>query len=371
MRAKMSNNLGRLKRLKINGYRSIKALDIELKPLNILIGANGAGKSNFIGFFKFMKKILDKDLQFYVAEQGGANRILHFGRKTTDELSFELHFLANSYVCSLSPDLQDGLIFKKELMLMHGMNLIPPEPIVLASPGDKESKFTDLLGFGIERMFFEYTKNWKVYHFHDTGVRAKVKQTCRVDDSAILSSDGANLAALLVGIREHNKNSYNKIVKTIQRAAPFFHDFILEPEKNAPNFIKLKWKHKGTDEYFDANDLSDGTLRFICLTALLLQPSLPSIIILDEPELGLHPFALNILAGMLKSVSLKTQIIASTQSVTFADNFDIGDIVVVDRKENQSVFARLDKEKYKEWLEEFSVGEVWQKNLIGGVVTYD
>ncbi|MGK0256321.1 MAG: putative ATPase, partial [Arcobacteraceae bacterium] len=216
-----------------------------------------------------------------------------------------------------------------------------------------------------------YIKDWKVYHFHDTSSSAKVKQTCNINDYAVLSSDASNIAAFLISIRDSNEKSYKQIVKTIQRVAPFFQDFILEPEIHNQDTIKLKWKHKGTDEYFDANDLSDGTLRFICLTTLLLQPKLPTIILLDEPELGLHPFALQILAGMFKKISKRTQIIASTQSVTFADNFDINDIIVVNRNDNHSEFVRLEKEKYKDWLEEYSLGELWQKNLIGGVPTYD
>jgi predicted ATPase len=159
---------------------------------------------------------------------------------------------------------------------------------------------------------------------------------------------------------------YKKIVKTIQRVAPFFHDFILEPDIANSDMIKLRWKHKGSDLYFDANDLSDGTIRFICLTTLLLQPNIPTMILVDEPELGLHPFALEILASMFRIASKKTQIIASTQSVTFADYFDVEDILVVDTKENSTVISRLDASKLKEWLKEYSIGELWQKNLLGG-----
>lgn len=371
----MSYELGKLNQLKISGYKSIKTLDLELKPLNILIGANGAGKSNFISFFKFMKKILDKDLPLYTGEQGGAGKILHFGRKVTNEIIFSLYFMPNAYTATLLPTINDKFVFKDEITQFFAdeINYLGgTKTYSLGSSGFENSKLPDRPHTrSAGGHIVKYIQDWKVYHFHDTGATARVKQTCKIDDCGILSPDGANLAAFLRDIREHNENSYNRIVKTIQRVAPFFHDFILEPEKNASDFIRLKWKHKGTDEYFDANDLSDGTLRFICLATLLLQPNLPTIILLDEPELGLHPFALNILAGMFKSISKKTQIIASTQSVTFADNFDIEDIIVVDRKDNQSIFTRLDKEKYKEWLEEFSVGEVWQKNLIGGVPTYD
>lgn len=371
----MSEKLGRLNKLKINGYKSIKSLELELKPLNILIGSNGVGKSNFIGFFKFMKKILDKDLQTYTAEQGGANKILHFGSKVTSEIYFALQFIPNGYKATLLPTANDRFIFKEELTFFFADTIGysgGTKAYTLNNNGGENSKLPNRAHtMSSEGHIVRYIQDWKVYHFHDTSSTARVKQTCNINDCTVLSPDGANISAFLRCIREQSQKSYEQIVKTIQRVAPFFQDFILEPEVNNNDTIKLKWKHKGTDEYFDANDLSDGTLRFICLTTLLLQPNLPTIILLDEPELGLHPYALKILAGMFKKISKKTQIIASTQSVTLADNFDIEDIIVANRKDNQSVYERLEKEKYKEWLSEYSLGEIWQKNLIGGVPTYD
>ena len=364
--------LGRLKKIKISGYKSIKKLEIELKSLNIIIGSNGVGKSNFISFFKFMKKILDQDLQFYVAEQGGANKFLYFGRKVTDKIELVLYFPPNAYGAILVPDATDSLIFKKEESQYRATDMgytFSPTTHKLAQAGDKESKLGT--GYNIEKYITKYIYDWKVYHFHDTSNSAKVKQNCKINDCEILSPDGANLSAFLYCVKKNNPQSYKIIVKTIQRVAPFFQDFILEPEVHNKDSIKLKWKHKGTDEYFDANDLSDGTLRFMLLTTLLLQPNLPTIILLDEPELGLHPFALKILASMFRKVSKKTQIIASTQSVTLADEFDLEDLIVVDRVDNQSVFKRLNTEEYQEWLEEYTLGEIWQKNLIGGVPSYD
>ncbi len=371
----MSEKLGRLNHIKIKGYKSIKTLDLELNPLNILIGSNGAGKSNFISFFKFVKKILDKDLPIYTAEQGGANKILHFGKKMTNEIYFALLFIPNAYKAILLPTVNDKFIFKEEVTYFFGDTIGYQGGAKVYNLNNRGGENSNLPNRphteSISGHIVKYIQDWKVYHFHDTSSSAKVKQTCNINDYTILASDGANISAFLRYIREYYKKSYNQIVKTIQRVAPFFQDFILEPEIANKETIKLKWKHKGSDEYFDANDLSDGTLRFICLTTLLLQPNLPTIILLDEPELGLHPFALKLLAGMFKKISKKTQIIVSTQSVTLADNFDIEDIIIVNRKENHSEFKRLDREKYKEWIEEYTLGEIWQKNLIGGVPIYD
>ena len=172
------------------------------------------------------------------------------------------------------------------------------------------------------------------------------------------------MAAFLYSIQDTPE--YERIVQTIQRVAPFFHDFILVSDKNNKEQIRLRWKHKGSDAYFDANGLSDGTLRFICLTALLLQPELPKVILLDEPELGLHPYALQILAGMLKSASNGAQIIVSTQSVTFANQFGWQDIIIVDQKDGESLFNRIKEEEIKPWLEDYAIGDLWEKNLIGG-----
>lgn len=362
---------GKLNKIKIKGYKSIKSLDLDLKPLNILIGSNGAGKSNFIHFFKFIKKILDKDLPIYTAEQGGANKLLHFGKKTTQSIDFSLLFYPNVYQVSLIADINDKLIFAEEYVLFSDEIEKATKHKSLNIGGNNSNLPNKDSSQSIEGYIVACIQDWKVYHFHDTSSTAKVKQTANIHDNSVLESDGANLASFLRAIREYNEKSYQEIIKTINRVSPFFQDFILEPERHNQNTIKLKWKHKGTDEYFDASDLSDGTLRFMCLTALLLQPHLPSLILLDEPELGLHPFALNILAAMFRKVSLKTQIICSTQSVTLTDNFDVEDIIVVDRINNQSEFKRLDKDEYKEWLEEYSLGEIWQKNIIGGVPSYD
>lgn len=212
-----------------------------------------------------------------------------------------------------------------------------------------------------------YLRDWKVYHFHDTSETAKVKQPGNIRDAARLRPDASNLAAFLYFVRYGRKSpAYEKIVSTIQRVAPFFHDFVLEPEPDNANSIRLRWKHRGTDAYFDASDLSDGTLRFICMATLLLQPELPTIILLDEPELGLHPYAIQLLASIMRSTASETQIIASTQSVTLANQLDHQDLIVVDRVEEASRFRRLSDDEVKPWLDEYGVGDLWEKNLIGG-----
>jgi predicted ATPase len=204
--------------------------------------------------------------------------------------------------------------------------------------------------------------DWKVYHFHDTSDTARMKGAYSLHATDRLMPQGDNLAAFLYSLAD--TPAYAKIVKAVQRVAPFFLDFVFQPEPN--DLIRLRWKHRGSEDYFDATMLSDGTLRFICLTTLLLQPRLPTVLLLDEPELGLHPFAMQLLAAMMRSASEQTQIIASTQSVTLANEFGWEDLVVVDQVDNASQFRRLEEQEVVHWLEQYRLGDIWQMNLLGG-----
>jgi predicted ATPase len=362
-------NKGKLRRLILKGYKSIKAIDFEFRDLNILIGANGAGKSNFINFFNFMRKIVEKESQITVAQMGGANKVLHFGRKTTKEIEINLQFTPNEYHAILIPDQQDKLIFKEERYSYY----IKGSKINydLYNVGGYESKLPDKFSYEPKGYVIKYIKDWKVYHFHDTGENSPMKQPSRTYDYYSLSVDGHNIAAYLYFLKNNHNQIYKEIVKTVQRVAPFFHDFILEPDPANKEMIKLRWKHKGSDMYFDVNDLSDGTIRFICLVTLLLQPHMPTSILIDEPELGLHPFALKILAGLLKIASAKTQIIVSTQSLPLVELFDVEDIVVADMSNNSTTLKRLDREDLKDWLDSYTIGELWEKNVLGGIPKYD
>lgn len=365
------SDLGKLDRLRIKGFKSIRDIDLEMRDINVLLGANGAGKSNLISFFRFMNELVAKDLQFFVKTNGRAEKFLHFGSKVTEEISIFLHFRPNDYGCVLIPSSEGGLVFKSETCGFHGDEIGYGGGVkrhTLAKPGDEESglpKESERRA-GAPWWAVRHLTGWKVYHFHDTSDTAAVKKPCRISDVSKLRRDAGNLAAFLGFLNRRHPDAYEDILSTIRRVAGFIHDFILEPEPEDPNSIRLRWKHVGTDTYFDATDLSDGTLRFICLVTLLLQPNPPRTVILDEPELGLHPSALGLLASVIQSISHRTQIVCTTQSVTFANHFSWEDIVVVDRTDNASQFRRLSDQEVATWMETYSLGEMWEKNLIGG-----
>lgn len=210
-------------------------------------------------------------------------------------------------------------------------------------------------------------REFEVYHFHDTGDRSPMKGKCNIDDNVSLKNNGSNIAAFLYYLQEKHPKHFMRIEKTVASVSPFFKGFNLMPNRLNERLIQLEWKQKGAaDTYFNAYQLSDGTLRFICLATLLLQPNPPKTIIIDEPELGLHPVAVRKLASLIKKVSAETQVIISTQAVNLVDNFAPEDIIVVDRQDDATVFTRLDSEALAGWLEDYSLGEIWEKNVIGG-----
>jgi predicted ATPase len=209
---------------------------------------------------------------------------------------------------------------------------------------------------------------WRLYHFHDTSHSALVKQVHGINDNEYLRNDAQNLAAFLFRLKNHHEANYKRIVKSIQLVAPFFGDFHLRPTVDNKEKIQLEWTEAGHDVPFTASALSDGTLRFICLATVLLQPEelMPATILIDEPELGLHPFAITVLGGLMKSAANVHQIIVSTQSVELVNEFDAEDLIVVDKQGGASVFKRLDSAPLAEWLAEYSLGDLWKKNLLGG-----
>ena len=360
---KQVSDSNQISRLILRGYKSIAECDLDLGRLNVLIGANGAGKSNFIGFFRLIGRILDEQLQTTVGLSGGPDALLHFGRKKTEELHAEMYFGNNGYRFTLRPTQDNRMMFYREALWWNMRGDWHP------SSGHFETVYRERKRYGA---IWEYVvpamRSWRLHHFHDTGSSALVKQVHNIKDNEYLREDARNLAAFLLRLKNNNEEHYQRIVKAIRLVAPFFGDFYLRPTVDNPEKIELEWTEQGQDEPFAASALSDGTLRFICLAVVLLQPEsfMPATVLIDEPELGLHPFAINVLAGLMKSASKQHQLIVSTQSVELVNEFDIEDLIVVDKRAGASTFHRPGSEALTEWLEDYSLGDLWKKNLLGG-----
>ncbi len=358
-----------LEQLKIKNFKSIRDQTLRLGRLNVFIGGNGAGKSNLVGVFHFLNRVVSGDLQNYTGETGGADSLLHFGRKQSPSLSVELEFAegdyANGYSFDLRPTVEDRFIFSRESFWFHDRSRFATGLPIELGAGYAEArvaKATQRIAEHVRQDLDSY----RIHHFHDTSSSAKVKQTGDLDDNLRLQIDAGNLAAFLYRLQLKSTGHFENIQDTIRQIAPFFEGFRLEPSRLNPDKIRLEWREKGSETYFNAHALSDGTLRFMCLATLLLQPTMPNVILLDEPELGLHPAAISLLAALLESAAQRTQILVATQSVTLVNQFTPESVWVVERGDRHSVFKRLESADMSTWLDDYGLGELWEKNIIGG-----
>jgi predicted ATPase len=358
-----------LNKIELRGFKSIREMNLSLTQINTLIGANGAGKTNFISFFRLLGAVVDRRLQDFVARSGGANSLLYNGRKQTEQIYVKLEFGENLYEATLGVDNSDALYFVDETAYVWDRQRYDRPYEVGLGGGHRETRLFDTDN-RVTRYVRDKIKSWRLYHFHDTSASAAVKQTGDIGNNAALSSDAGNLAAYLLLLRERYTANYRQIVDAVQLAAPFFDDFVLRPSPFDESKIRLEWRQKGADAVFGPNDFSDGTLRFICLTTALLQPQPPATMLIDEPELGLHPYAITLLTGLIRSASRRMQVVVSTQSVPLVNQFAPDEVVVVDRYETQSTFHRLESDSMSLWLEDYGLGDLWEKNVIGGRPTH-
>jgi predicted ATPase len=356
----------------VKGFKSIASIEnLKLGAINVVVGPNGSGKSNFIGVFSFLHAIREGHLQEYLIKAGGADKVLYFGSKTTATLSIQISFQEgrNQYEIDLQATEADEMVPLSETVSFWDKARYPTGPYgeELSRIG-KEAGISDARNSRIAGYVRKHLGRWRLYHFHDTSSSSPMKRTADVNDNSFLRPDGSNLAAFLYYLRQKHVTSYGLIRRSVQRVAPFFDDFRLEPQKLNPDKIRLEWRHKGSEAYFDASSLSDGTLRFIALATLFLQPEpfRPSVIVVDEPELGLHPYAITMLASLVKQASVQTQSIVSTQSPLLLDHFQPEDVLVADRVNGGTQFTRLESAQLATWLQEYSLGQLWEKNELGG-----
>ena len=359
-----------IEQIGIYNYKSIRDALVPLKKINILIGENGAGKSNFISFFEMIKAIYDKRLGIYMLSNGGIDSQLYRGRKCSKAINGLIDYNnTNAFFFKLSPGIGDKAFIEETGDYFNTKGLNSKEYVLWnktywdrAAEESNISEFGDYRANSIRHLLGSFI----VYHFHDTSKTSSMRQPCQIGDNITLRHDASNLPAVLYRLHQTDISAYRLIEAMVRSVAPYFKRFKLAPMITDPSRIRLEWEEQDSDMYLDATSFSDGTLRFIALATLLLQTKLPETIIIDEPELGLHPAAMVKLSAMIKKASAKAQIIIATQSVSLISNFSIDDLIVVGRAENQSTFHRLNQENFIHWLDNYSVGELWEKNIIGG-----
>ena len=325
----------------VEGFLSIRSLrDVSLRPLNVLIGANGAGKSCLIDAIRIFRLCAVRPLAVsgYVEAKGGAHQMLHHGPKVTSHINMIVQTGGAAYGFGLAPAAGDRL---------------RPVPVESALPASDLASYAD---------------RWRTYHFDDTGAQSPMLRTARIENNRHLRPDGANLAAVLYLLRERYPESYRAVRNTIRSAMPFLEDLVLEPRARNESTIALEWRHVGVRERLYAEALSDGSLRLIALVTALLQPPklLPDVMLIDEPELGLHPSAISLVAELIKSVSVRSQVIVATQSPLLVDHVEPEDVLVAERKRGGTHVTRLESERLGPWLDDYSLGQLWEMNELGG-----
>lgn len=366
----------KLREIHLKGYKSIDGIGqtIPLGDVTVLLGANGSGKSNLVSFFKMLNFMTTGALKQYVGREG-VSRLLFYGPNQTESISFKLMFASDdvrdTYEAVLSYGLPDRLFIAIEKVIFFKREDKQPQEFSLEAGGGESGLKADLRQ--TSKVIHSLLSGIRVYQFHDTSDTAKIKDRGYVDDARYLRSDGGNLAAFLKMMKEHEPFSryYDRIVRHIRCIMPQFGDFDLDPAPGNKDYVRLNWKDSlGSDYLFDPGQISDGSLRFMALATLLLQPPelMPSFIVLDEPELGLHPAAIRDLAGIVRSASQKTQVLLATQSTGLINEFSPEELVIVERDEERqsSVFKKLDPDRLKDWLDRYSLSDLWEKNVLGG-----
>jgi len=309
--------LGQLTKIVIRGFKSIKESEIDLKNSNVLIGANGAGKTNLFIAFEMLQNILAGSLTYF-ANKKGIETLFYDGREVTESILAEFHFDDDIYSFEVEWTENNTLTFVSESLVLNNKE-------VLGEGGHNESRVLKLLqSISTETEVAKQMLNpdWSVYRFQNTTASARTKSEHNISNNTTLMADGRNIAAFLYRIKRSFPKDYEIILRAVQMVVPYFGDFVLEPNDFNDELITLRWKHKKNQIAYGASQLSDGALRFICLATLLLQPTSlqPSVTIIDEPELGLHPFAITILAEMLQKAAVSKQIILATHSEEMWDN---------------------------------------------------
>lgn len=367
-----------LGRLVIEGLGAVRRVDLDITTdVTVLIGANGAGKSNVVGALELISRIWGDSFQQQIVDRGGMSSMIFEGIDGPAERTrLEVYGTPDEVEC------QSG--YRVDLRAADDDSAILTESLLFHDRSHNPNPYEQWLGTGATskarrvaaesedqrlRNFAGYVTpllaGCRVFHFDDVSASAPVKGWATEGDDVALRPNAANIAAYLLRVRDEHPRHYRRIVAAVRQVTPFFDDFVLEP--NAAGRIRLRWKQKGLDRTFMAREASDGTLRFICLATLLLGPDMPSTVVLDEPELGLHPAAIAVLADLVQSAGQTGhRVILATQSVPLLSHFPLEDVVVLDRAAGTTVATRPDSADLVGFLEEFSVGAMWEMNLLGG-----
>ena len=365
--------------LHVKGFRSLADVEInEMPRAAVLIGANGSGKSNLVRFFEMMNWMIGaRRLDEFIQRRGGADDQLFGGTKTSPRMEAELAIRTesgrNNYRFALGHAHPDRFMFMDEAFRFTRDGLGSDAPWQPIGSGHTEAKIVNaaqsVASVEIDKemagVLVHLLRRCVVYQFHDTSYDSSLKKKWESEDNNDLRSDGGNLAAVLLRLEQMNFDRFEAICDSIRRVLPIFDRFWIKEEYGK---VLLRWKAKGMDKTIGAHLTSDGSLRLFALATLLNLPPemLPDVLILDGPELGLHPDAVALVGDMIKVLAEDRQVIVATQSPLLVDQFALDEILVLELRDRRTEIHRCNEIEYRDWLKEYTTGELWQKNVIGG-----
>lgn len=381
--------------VRIRGFRSLADVEVSGMPrAAVLIGANGSGKSNFIRFFEMLSwMIKSRKLGEFIERHGGADDQLFGGNRVTPRMDAEITMRTdsglNDYGFALSHAHPDRFFFSDERFRFSSGTLPTQAEWQFLESGHREAKIVETAQsgrgglLGVEptqegsdefpnvntttaRVITSLLRNCAVFQFHDTSDESSLKKGWDAEDNNYLRSHGGNLAAVLRRLEFEDVRRYEMICRQIGRILPVFDRFAIEESYGR---VHLRWKANWTDKTFGAHLTSDGSLRFFALVTLLNLPPemLPDVLLLDEPELGLHPAAITLIGGMIKSLAVERQVIVATQSPLLVDEFGLNEVIVLELQDGRTELKKLAQDDYRIWLDDsFTPGGLWLKNLLGG-----
>ena len=373
----MAEPIPRIESVHIEGFRSLREVTLRPSPgITVLVGSNGAGKSNIFRFFDMLHSMLtDRRLGIFVGLEGGASHQLFHGRQRAPRMKGEIGVRTeaglNEYAFTLTRGRENRFHFTDErYRFSRPENRTDTEWRHLQN-GDGEARLREAAQSAEDnghreaaRTVTELFRHIKAYQFHDTSKDSSFTNHCHVTDSFRLWSNGGNLAAVLHRMRNEDERRYEELCGQIGRVLPVFERFAIQEENQ---YVILRWRARNSG-VMGAHLTSDGSLRFFALMTLLSLPSaqLPKVILLDEPELGLHPAAIALVAGMIRSLATERQVIIATQSPLLVDEFGLEDVRVLDLRDGETVAKAVNPDEYRVWLDDYGAGGLWMTNLLGG-----
>ena len=377
----------KINRIKINGFRRLKEVDLPVRPFMVLVGANGVGKTSMLDAFTLLSASASGNLNSVLSQFGGIANLLTRGK--SDEISFLVDMTVPGhqpleYDLRLAPMASGYSITREVLSQMRGR----PEPFKHIDSSDKDIRYyqideerlvrpswahnpqeTSL--YQVPKMFRQPEEMRRIlatttqYHVLDVGPRAPVKLPQPMKPATLPGADGEDLVPYLYYLRESGRNRFDSIIDALRVAFPDLEELNFPPV--AAGMLAMTWKDKNFKKPIYMNELSEGTLRFLWLVSLLQSPDLSTITTIDEPEVSLHPELLSLLSDLMREAAKRTQVIIATHSDRFSRFLKPEEVVVMDIDEDgcaTSTWANsLDIEK---WLSEYSLDEVWRMGRMGG-----